>query len=183
MSHDTRALQGLLDKQAIAEVLYRYARACDRADEALLRSCFHPDATNRHGRFDGSAADFCTFAMKIVHSNKREKHTMSNVMVELDGDVAISECHYVAYHRRVDRETGAEEDYLNGGRFIDRFERRGGEWRIAARVGLVDYERFDPVTERGFSQLADAQTGRHAPEDDLYRLMPSLRRGAGGGAA
>ncbi len=178
MSQETSALQGLLDKQAIAEVLYRYARACDRADESLLRSCFHPGATNRHGRFDGSAADFCTFAMKIVHSNVREKHTVSNVLVELDGDSAIAECHYVAYHRRRQVETGAEEDYLNGGRFIDRFEHRGGEWRIAARIGLVDYERFDAVTERSFKQLSPAHTGRHAPQDDLYQLMPSLRSGA-----
>lgn len=175
MTDRDKALQELLDKQAIAEVLYRYARACDRADEVLLRSCFHPDATNRHGRFDGSAADFCSFAMKIVHSNKREKHTVSNVLVEVDGDTAIAECHYLAYHRRFDAATGAEEDYLNGGRFIDRFERRGGEWRIAARVGLIDYERFDPVTERGFKQLQPHQTGQHAPKDDLYRLMPSLR--------
>ena len=114
MNDRDQALQALLDKQAIAEVLYRYARACDRADEAMLRACFHPDATNRHGRFDGSAADFCTFAMKIVHSNKREKHTVSNVLVEVDGDAAIAECHYVAYHRRVDKDSGAEEDYLNG---------------------------------------------------------------------
>jgi len=175
MNDRDRALQVLLDKQAISEVLYRYARACDRADEAMLRSCFHLDSTHRHGRFEGSSSDFCTFAMKIVHSNKREKHTVSNVMVEVDGDTAIAESHYVAYHRRVDASTGAEEDYLNGGRFVDRLERRNGEWKIAARVGLVDYERFDPVTERGFRQLAPHQTGRHAPEDDLYHLMPSLR--------
>jgi hypothetical protein len=169
------ALRELLEKQAIVEVLYRYARACDRADESMLRSVFHPDATTRHGRFDGTAADFCTLAMKIVHANRREKHLISNVMIELDGDRAIAESHYVAYHRRVDRSTGAEEDFLSGGRFIDRFERRDGSWRVAARVGLVDFERFDPVTERTFSTLTSEQTGRHAPLDPLYVLMPSLR--------
>lgn len=175
MLNRDHALQELLDKQSIAEVLYRYARSCDRADEAMLRSCFHSDATNRHGRFNGLASDFCTFAMKIVHSNKREKHTMSNVMIEVTGDMAVAECHYLAYHRRVDATTGAEEDYFNGGRFVDTFERRNGEWKISARIGLIDYERFEPVTERGFKNLLLEQTGRHAPHDDLYQVMPSLK--------
>lgn len=29
-------------KQAITEIIYRYARAIDRMDEQLLRSVFHP---------------------------------------------------------------------------------------------------------------------------------------------
>ena len=35
-------LEELLKKQAIVDIVYRYARAIDRLDEALLRSCFHP---------------------------------------------------------------------------------------------------------------------------------------------
>ena len=169
------ALAELLDRQAITEVLYRYARACDRADELLLRSCFHPDSQHRHGPFEGSSADFCTLAMKIILATRLEKHLVSNVMIELRGDVAFSECHYVAYHRQVNGRSGEEEDFFSGGRFLDRFERREGEWRIAQRVGLIDYERFEPVTDRGLRKLPAEARSRRRPEDELYRLLPSLR--------
>jgi len=173
-----QALQQLLDKQAITEVLYRYARACDRADEEMMRSCFHPDSRHRHGRFDGSSSDFVDFAMKIILGVKLERHLMTNVQIELDGDKAVSECYYLAYHRQTDPETGADEDYLNGGRFIDHFERRNGEWRISQRIGLMDFERFDPVRER-IVHLLDASARSHRqPDDELYQHMPSLRRGA-----
>jgi hypothetical protein len=55
---DDAALRDLLDRAAIREVLYRYCRAADRCDEELMRSCYHPDALDKHGRFDGSAGDF-----------------------------------------------------------------------------------------------------------------------------
>ena len=37
-------LQELLDKQALYEVVARYCRGVDRADEELVRSAYHPDA-------------------------------------------------------------------------------------------------------------------------------------------
>jgi hypothetical protein len=175
MSQPATALQSLLDKQAITEVLHQYARACDRADERLLRACFHPEATHKHGGFVGSSSDFCTLAMKIILGTKLEKHQVSNVLLELNGDVAIAESHYVAYHRQVNQRTGEEEDMFSGGRFVDRFERRDSEWRIAARVGLIDFERFEPVSERGFKQLTAAQKSQRQPDDALYQLLPSLQ--------
>lgn len=165
------ALRTLLDKQAITEVLHRYARACDRADEQLLRSCFHPDSVHRHGRFNGTSADFCTLAMKIILGTKLEKHLVTNALIELEGDTAISESSYVAYHRQVNRETGEEEDFFSGGRFIDRFERRQGEWRIASRIGLIDYERFEPVTERGIAKLPASARSQRYPDDELYHML------------
>src|SRR5215467_3176030 len=96
------ALDELLDKQAITEVLYRYCRGCDRADEALLRSCFHPGSLHRHGGFEGTSADFATLAMKIIAGTRVCKHMLTNVLIELRGDRASSESHYFAYHRQVD---------------------------------------------------------------------------------
>jgi 3-phenylpropionate/cinnamic acid dioxygenase small subunit len=173
---DRTALEGLLDKQAITEVLYRYARACDRADEGLMRSCFHPGSLHRHGRYQGTSAEFVTFAMKIISGSKRTKHLISNPLIEFEGDAALSECHYLAYHRLANAGTGAEEDNFSGGRFLDRFERRGGVWKIVERVGLLDFERFDSSTERTFPNLLPAQLSRRFPEDELYaRFLPGSR--------
>lgn len=172
------ALRELLDKQAITEVLYRYARACDRADAEIMGSCFHPDSSHRHGRFEGSSADFVLFAMKIIQGTKLERHQITNIMIEVDGDVALAESQYEAYHRQSDPETGEDEDYFQGGRFIDRFERRGGEWRIAARIGLVDFERVESVSERNIGRLPPIARSKRFPEDELYSLI--LRRRTNG---
>jgi hypothetical protein len=166
---DEGKLRALLDKQAIAEVLYRYCRASDRADEALMRDCFHPGSTHRHGRFAGTSEDFVTFAMKIIAGSIRTKHLLTNVLVELDGDVAFSESHYFAYHRRLNAETGVEEDNFSGGRYLDRFERRAGRWKIVERVGLMDFERHDPATDRNFGKLLPEQRSGRYPDDELYR--------------
>jgi hypothetical protein len=140
-SHPDPVIQTLLDRQAIADVLHRYCRGCDRADEEALRDCFHPDATHRHGSFTGRSQAFVDLAMQIVRPLKMCKHMVSNLTIDLDGDTAHSECHYLAYHRRVNAATGADEDYFAGGRFLDRLERRDGVWRIADRVGVIEFER------------------------------------------
>jgi len=160
-------LQQLLDKQAIAEVLYGYCRGCDRADEAALRASFHPESRHRHGGFVGSSTDFVTLAMRIIHGTKRAKHLLTNVMIELRGDQALSESHYFAYHRQVDAHSGAEQDYFTGGRFLDRFERRSEQWKIIERVGLIDFEQHLPADAQ--SQLTEPVLSQRYPADELYR--------------
>ena len=56
------ALQRLLDKQEIYEVLCRYCRGIDRLDEPLVRSCYHPDAVDNHGLYNGSVDHFVASA-------------------------------------------------------------------------------------------------------------------------
>jgi hypothetical protein len=161
-------LEALLHKQAITEVLYHYCRACDRADEAALRDCFHPGSVHRHGAFVGTSADFATLAMKIISASKMTKHLLTNVLIELDGDAALSESHYFAYHRVTNRDIGAEEDNFSGGRYLDRFERRQGVWKIVERVGLLDFERFDAAADRTLFKRPPTERSRRYPDDDLY---------------
>lgn len=59
MEHDCQAMiQNLLDKEAIRDCLYRYCRGIDRADEAILRSAYWPDAHDRHGAYVGDVEGF-----------------------------------------------------------------------------------------------------------------------------
>jgi hypothetical protein len=93
-------------------------------------------------------------------------HSVSNHQIELEGDVAWSEAYLVALHR-FERD-GELHDWVLGGRYVDRFERRDGEWRIAHRITVHDWSRVDRVTE--VFELADrfAQGSRSA-EDPVYR--------------
>jgi 3-phenylpropionate/cinnamic acid dioxygenase small subunit len=170
-------LAALADKQEIAEVLYRYARGCDRADEQALRDCFHSDSRHDHGGFVGLSHDFVDRAMAIVRPLKACKHLIGNVMIELAGDAAVSECHFWAHHRRVDARTGAEEDFFTGGRYLDRFERRGGVWKIATRKGVADFERFDAPSDRQMWSLPPDKIGGKHPDDPLYAMLDDLRGG------
>jgi hypothetical protein len=48
-------------------------------------------------------------------------------------------------HRIAADDTGPERDFVAYGRYIDRMERRQGEWRIARRKMVMDFMRTDPV--------------------------------------
>ncbi|WP_262504221.1 nuclear transport factor 2 family protein [Sphingobium sp. KCTC 72723] len=157
-------------KQAITELLYAYARANDRADEALLKSCFWPESTHKHGKFEGKSLDFVGFAFKIVATLKYACHHISNVAVEVQGDRAFSECYYFAQHRRDRKEGGGEEDVFFQGRYLDDLERRNGEWRIIRRRGLSDYTS---PPQPAATPYADWPAGQHSekfPSDDYYRM-------------
>jgi hypothetical protein len=164
-------VQRALDRQAILELLYLYCRACDRADETLLRSCFHPDSQHRHGGFEGSSADFCTLALRIIRSAKVTKHMLTNAHIELAGEIAFSESHYQGYHCMPNQSTRVDEDHFAAGRYLDRFERREGRWRIAQRIGLCDFERFDPPSARGLASLPARARSLRLPDDELYAVL------------
>jgi SnoaL-like domain len=170
-------IDSLLSKQAITEVLYRYARALDRCDIQLLRSCFHPDSAHDHGDFEGSSADFCNWAMELLSRLTATQHHIGNILIDdLKGDTARTETYWVAYHRipaqaggsGVVAGRGEETDLFIGGRYLDRFERRGGEWKIARRVGIHDWQRFEPANDGGFFQSPPEKRGRRDAKDPVY---------------
>ena len=141
------ALRELLDKQAITEVLHRFSRAVDREDLALMETVFHDDATDDHGTFSGTATEFIEYVRKgwasgiLMGSN----HLVTNVLIELDGDVAHVESYVLAHHTWQGRHV-VIDDFL-GARYVDRFERRSGEWRIKTRRVVWDWGRSEPATE------------------------------------
>ncbi len=140
------AVQELLDKQACVELVYRMARAIDRCDETLLRSLFHPEATDDHGVFHGTASGFADWVMPVLHGMRRTQHCVANVLVEVDGDVARSESYFTAHHALPNPE-GADTYMVASGRYLDSFARRGGEWRLTHRQACYDWNAAAPSTD------------------------------------
>jgi hypothetical protein len=175
---ETTELRNLCDKQAITEVIYRYARALDRCDLELLRSCFHPDSTHDHGEFEGPSMKFCDWAIELLLRLTATQHHVGNILIELERDIAFSEAYWVAYHRipadaggsGVVAGRGEETDLLIGGRYIDRFERRNAIWKIARRVGIHDWQRFEPASDAGFFQSDPRKRGVRGRADVSYSI-------------
>lgn len=133
---DPVRLQELLDRQDILDCLHRYTRGVDRLDEDLLRSAYHPGAIDDHGIFRGPVEEFIPWAFAGHRANHHgEQHYITNHTCELDGDVAHTETYFVM----VGQNRAGTPVTLHGGRYVDQFERRDGEWRIAHRVSMVEW--------------------------------------------
>ncbi len=132
-------LRGLLDRQAIVDCVNRYARGLDRHDVELLETVYHEDALDHHGDFTGPPSEFIPWVNKLHEADwTAHLHFITNNTVEIDGDTAHCES-YVFF--TLERKDGKGVD-LGGGRYIDRLERRNGEWRIAAREVIVDWRKL-----------------------------------------
>ncbi len=136
------AMAALLDKQEITELLYRIARGTDRGDVELFSSGFHDDGTDYHGLANGPVKNI----LAVLGQSKLllTQHAISNVLIELDGDVARVESCFISFHQSRD-DAGQLWDETLRGRYLDRFERRAnGLWKIARRVVLWDWSRVEP---------------------------------------
>jgi hypothetical protein len=172
-------------KQAITEVIYRYARAIDRMDEPLLRSVFHPGSRHSHF-YEGPSSDpglpsskeapgdFVAFALGVLSAFTRTHHQLGNTLIQLESDnTANAETYFTAFHRmrpRGDPLAGdnaydTEMDYFVGGRYLDRFECRDGEWKIVQRTGMTDWVRLEAPSSQGFNDIAPQTIGKRAPHD------------------
>jgi hypothetical protein len=133
----------LLDRQQIIDCLVRYARGVDRADEELILSAFHEDAVDYHGDFVGSPHDFVAWLRKIAAVRLFGQHFLTNHSFEFDGDSA----HVETYFLGPERDEGRLDVDLVGGRYVDRFERREGVWKIARRVVVAEFRISAPAQE------------------------------------
>lgn len=154
---DPNRLARFVDQQDIRDVVYRYCRGIDRRDFELVRSCYHPDATDDHGDFRGGVDDFIAYARGALQRYESTMHFVGNVLVEPHGDRARSESYVVAYHRLAAGATKPQRDFNVGLRYVDDFERRDGQWRIAARVCMFNWSHVDPVAPGGWQPPASTK--------------------------
>lgn len=135
-------MRALIDRQKIYEVLTRYCRGVDRGDVDLIRSVYHEDATDDHGMFKGRGVDFAAWIVDYLKDIGQSQHFIGNFTCDLQGDVAHTETYCISVS---DDGKGTQATVYN--RYIDRFERRGGEWKIADRLVVLDLTRVEPTTE------------------------------------
>ena len=177
MSDGADELQVLLDKSRITELLTRYLRGIDRGDIDALRSCYLAGATEEHGGLYSGPAQGYVDSIEQALRNPRSvaTHSLSNVLVDTDGDRARSE-HYVLALTRV-KVSGVVTDHLVASRIVDDLQRTGDGWRIARRRLRFDWsQKLGPRPERWLDGSLDPATLLHGakfPDDPVYEPMPA----------
>lgn len=135
----------MVHREAIRDVILRYCRASDRVDEDMLRDVYWPDAQDDHLEFSGNPEEFIAYCKPILTHMKYNMHTVGNMLIDVDGDDADAESYFIGYHSIPD-EAGVRRDYLAAGRYIDKFQKRGDEWKILKRLVTVEWFREFPDT-------------------------------------
>jgi hypothetical protein len=131
-------VQAMLDEREVVRTMHRYCRALDSGSEAEWLDVFTEDATYDTVLPDGSVFAHLTTRDEFVaflyayprHPVTAPKHVIVDPIIELDGDSAIGESTFLFLNQA----PGAPPRVMAWGRYVDRFRRDGGAWRIAARL-------------------------------------------------
>lgn len=145
MPETRNVIEDLIEKQEILAQITNYARSVDRLDHELGKGVFHPEARADYGdMFQGTGWGFIDWCLEAHLSLLSHSHQFSNISIELDGDCARSEA-YGDVTVRMRDESGAIHVSRNLGRYIDRWEKRDGTWRIIDRHYVHDMDYSGPV--------------------------------------
>ena len=126
----------LMDRTAIADCIAMHARGCDRHDVDLITAAYRSGRRRRARQGDeygveyGNWANHTHAATSQVHTHSITTHTC-----QIDGDTADAESYVTVVllgARRPHRASSIS------GRYIDRLERRDGQWRIEVRRSTVE---------------------------------------------
>lgn len=138
------SIEALLIKQELHELVSRYCHALDRRDAQALAQVWWPEGTIDFGLFKGNAPEFIDLLCQDNPAVKTSFHSVSNTLFELDGDQAKGLCYVTAMSSSQDLATGVITDQLVGGRYLDRFARRDGQWRFIDKLFVIDWNITQP---------------------------------------
>ena len=157
----------LEDRAAVVDCIARHARGSDRHDVDLVASAYWPDGSDEHGRVVNAGVDYGTWANATHAATSRvHTHNVTTHTCEIDGDTAHAESYVVVVLLGTDTRTAQ----CISGRYLDRLERRGGEWRIALRrttVEVMFVADASVMTSPFFADQGYVQ-GTRGPDDISY---------------
>lgn len=170
---DEAELEKLAARMALEDLAGRYARAIDRRDMALLRSVYHDDAVDEHGTaYQGNVEGFIAAMPGLMGNYEVTQHQIHSKVFAIEGDKANGELYFTAYHRMIE----PARHLVVHGRYLDNYEKREGEWKIAYRRlvwDAIQSQDVDPADTEILKSLGE--TGA-AEGDYSYRCLPLLSR-------
>jgi hypothetical protein len=86
---NTADIQEYLDREAIRDVLFRYAHGIDRCDPKILETVYWPEGVDDHGDFKGTRDAFIEWVMPLLKDLMSvTQHQMSNIFIRIEGNLA-----------------------------------------------------------------------------------------------
>ena len=163
----------------IADTIKRFIRGIDRKDWALARSTYHDDAIDNHGFFHGPVDEFLAVVARRHEDQDHSMHFMSNVLIEFAArDRALVETCCLVFQRfgpgwaQVSPGSFGARNVATA-RYIDRFEFRCGEWRVAHRTLVFGDVQSEPLAEPVVFPPAFVEQ-RHSKDDFLYTARAKM---------
>ena len=167
------ALRVQLVKQEIRDALSRYCRAMDRRDEPLAAATWHPDGTADYGdTFRGTGEGFAKWVTEIHLGFERHSHQISNVLVEVAGERAVSEAYVAVALWGAPAGDGSVMQVTSRGRYLDRWSLRNGRWAVDDRHYVEDFTTFQTLAAPEIGAVSPLSS-RDA-NDPSYALFSSL---------
>ena len=136
----------------ITDIVHRFCRAADRSDLEAIPSLFHEGAVDNHGFYEGDVSGLVEWMRERHRNILHASHNVTNVLIEFAcSDCALVESRVTVCIRYSAADAAAfakaaglaiagdrPVDMLSFGRYIDIFERRDGDWKIASRTAVPD---------------------------------------------
>jgi len=128
-------VQYLKDRTAILDCISKHARGHDRHDVEMITEAYHQDGIDEHGLAINPGPEYAAWA-NAAHSagSLLHTHNITTHTCEINGNEAHCESYVLVLLLNNDGETAR----LISGRYIDRLEKRDGQWKIALRRTTVD---------------------------------------------
>ncbi len=173
----------LEDRAQIQDVIAAYAHAIDRRRWQMMERLFHPDAKFSFGPVDGDWRDFVEQAKAIIDPCIATQHQLGQVQFGFENDTCHTETYMTAMHTipagypvpDVFPDKGKTYSAVIAGRYIDRFEKRAGLWRIAHRAGVYDWREFREVEGADLSDFPEGMAGFHDDRDPSTPVVARWR--------
>jgi len=161
----------MADREAIRDCLFRYSRGIDRMDPVLLASAYWPGAMDYPTGFTGTVEEFVEWAMPRLAAMEQNMHMVGNILIRFTDDTTAAVETYLWSVSVLPGDT--PKQVMTCGRYVDRFEKRNDEWRIAERTVVHDWfnESEEPGDwAAGPFGMSGLLRGTVKPEDPSYRL-------------
>jgi SnoaL-like domain len=137
------ATPGVVERDAIRNLIAEWASARDTGQWQKLRSLYAPHATMQTTWFEGSADEFIERSAKGFGRSAKAQHLVGASVIDLRDSRAIAETRITLLLRAALGQT--QVDVTCYGRFYDFLKSNGSKWRICKRVPIYDKDRVDPV--------------------------------------
>jgi len=167
---------------AIQDVEFRWCRAVDRLDYASMADIFHPDAYDDHGPYRGDVPGMIEWLRNRHRFISFSMHQVSNMLIEFaDEDNALVELYLTVTQRYAPGAAGSlsqlvdtpfredrNVDLVSRSRYVDRMQRRDGEWKVLRRTLVQDWKQITEL-ESAPANSPGALLGQRDLDDFIFR--------------